>query len=169
MAHLWIRDTTDWAALRLDGERLQLADLPLPADDPAAADVVLLGTGSRRREWHLMAAAGTGVTINGLPLIGGLRTLADRDEIRVRGLGTLYFSTERLAEVEPLPNASSELICPRCRQPIAADADAVRCPACDIWYHQSAEFPCWTYAPTCGGCGHPTPLDEGFAWSPEAL
>jgi hypothetical protein len=169
MAHLWVQDTTEWAALRLVGERFQFANLPRPATDSAATDVVLLETGSGRRKWHLLAARGAGVSINGLPLVGGLRTLADRDEIRIRGLGTLFFSTERMAEIELLPESDSELMCPRCRQSIAPGTEVVRCPGCDLRYHQSTEFPCWTYAPTCGQCEHPTPLDEGFTWSPEDL
>jgi hypothetical protein len=116
-----------------------------------------------------MARPSSGTAINGLPLIGGLRTLSDQDEISCPAAGALFYSTERLARVEPLPALGYEVSCPRCRQPIASGSAAVRCPGCEVWHHGSEELPCWTYAPTCALCQQQTAADTGYRWTPEEL
>jgi hypothetical protein len=115
-----------------------------------------------------VAPSGTPLMVNGLPLRAGLRTLQDRDELRVPGLGPLYFSTERIARIEPLPTEPDALSCPRCRDRIAAGSPAVRCPGCGLWHHQTEDRPCWTYAETCALCPQPTAADAGYRWTPEA-
>ncbi len=169
MAHLWIPQTDGWAILPLERASLPLAEVQRAAfaDSRGAERVALCRTDPGREEWHLVTAPGTRVAVNGLPVFAGLRTLLDRDEIRTTGLGRVYFSTERLARVESLPEQSREVSCPRCRQRIEAGALAVRCPGCNLWHHQSEDLPCWTYAATCAMCEQATAEHTGFRWTPE--
>ena len=176
MAHLWTRD---WSP---DGEAewvvLPLRDLeanPLPLADPDAARIVPVRAPRAservrdRMAWVLLAAQGTAIWANGLPLLTGIRALVDQDELRVGGSEPIYFSTETLARREPVPDAVRELFCPRCRQRIRPGTDAVRCPGCGVWHHAAEELPCWSYASTCTLCPQPTEVDAGFRWTPEAL
>lgn len=169
MAQLWIRESSEWAVLPLEGARLALADLPSRPDAPCPDALLLRGIGDGRAEWHLMARPSSGISVNGLPLLAGVRTLTDRDEIHVPDLGSLFYSTERLAQIEPFPVAGHQVSCPRCRQAIASGTPAVRCPGCEVWHHGSEELPCWTYAPTCALCQQSTVPDAGFKWTPEEL
>ena len=104
-------------------------------------------------------------------MLGGLHVLAHRDEIRAPGARSVYFSTEVLPEVTPLPTSEREIACPRCRRPILAGTPAVRCPAptCRIWHHASEKYPCWSYAESCALCPYPTDSEAGFQWTPEGL
>src|SRR2546425_13377127 len=54
----------------------------------------------------LMAGPESNVRVNGIPMAAGLRVVADRDEIRVAGVGPFSFSTESLARIEPHPGAA---------------------------------------------------------------
>lgn len=170
MAHLWIHQADGWAVLPLERDSLTLDQIRHAARPGATGPgcAALRRTAHGREEWHLVAEPGACVAVNGLPVATGLRTLADRDELRVPGLGRLYFSSERLARVEPLPETGREVSCPRCRQRIAPLAPAVRCPGCDLWHHQSDDLPCWTYAVTCALCQQSTEASAGFRWTPEA-
>ncbi|HLG05507.1 MAG TPA: hypothetical protein VI383_05090 [Gemmatimonadales bacterium] len=166
MPHIWIEQSPEWFVLPLEREELALSDIP-PRQDRGA--LLVKSAPSGRPEWHLLARDDSGITVNGLPLFSGVRTLLDRDEIGVPGLGPLFFSTERLARVEPLPAAGPEIHCPRCRQPVAPGTPAVRCPSCEVWHHSSEELPCWTYAETCALCRQSTAFDTGYQWTPEDL
>jgi len=162
MAHLWIEDTGGWAVF------------PLPADGRVAlppaqtSETVWLeraaGAGSG---WLLVCGGEDDVVLNGLPLATGIRVLEDRDEIRLPGAGRCFFSTERLAEVRPYSGDGMRR-CPRCRRPLEAGDSSVRCPSCDLQFHQTDAFPCWTHDPTCL-CGHPTDFDGRYRWNPENL
>jgi len=158
MAHLWVWHEDGWAD---DG----FETLAAVASAPRILEVPRPGY----EAWLLLAARGMDAAINGLPLAGGLGVLSDRDEIRWKGSPTLYFSTETLARVEPLPDSDHEMICPRCRQPIEPGSPAVRCPrrSCGVWHHASERYGCWAYAATCALCPQPTPLDAGYQWTPE--
>lgn len=179
MAHLWFQDLpNEWAVIPLETPRAELASLLVTAhgDVPTgdardgSADAVFLqhGTGNQRA-WHLLAAPDAEVWVNGLPVLAGLRVLADRDEIRIDGRDTFFFSTEELARVTPMPVTDKPVMCPRCRQRIEPDTLGVRCPQCGLWHHQSDDLPCWTYAPTCALCPQPSALDAGFRWTPMEL
>lgn len=178
MAHLWTEDADGaWAVLPLTSEPLDLARVPAtvgslrPRRRPAPRggvvlrSVTLAGTGSVT--WVLIAGGGAGVRVNGMSTPSGIRVLSDRDEIRIDGVGSVFFSTERLASVEPYPGGDREIHCPRCRQAVDPGAAAVRCPGCGVWHHQSPELPCWSYASTCALCPQATALDAGFRWTPE--
>jgi hypothetical protein len=138
--------------------------------DNAAAALLLRSRTGHGEAWLAMSVTPAGVSLNGVPLHAGIRVLADRDEIRVAGYGRVFFSTELLACVTPFPGADKPTFCPRCKQEIAPGSPAVRCPSspCQRWYHQSDEYGCWTYTDKCL-CGHPTPLDAGFQWTPNGL
>jgi len=130
MAHLWVNVGKEgWALAELGGDAFVLAaqaNRPVrvrrPSDcvtanaeangaapsDQRAREAVLLRSGAGDRErWVLLAAPSKqAVAVNGLPLATGLRVLHDRDEIRVPGAPPMFFSTERLARVEPYAGPS---------------------------------------------------------------
>jgi len=163
-----------WAVLRLEGEAVSLA-APLPrvvvagreAGDVEAPVLLRHGDGVACR-WVLLAGGEGAVRVNGLPLVGGLRLVEDRDEIWPRGAAPLFFSTEDLARVEPFPPHEGAKFCARCKLEVEAESPAVRCPGCSVWYHQTDEYPCWSYGPTCALCDQPSDLTAGYRWTPEA-
>ncbi len=170
MAHLWLKDEADgWAVFPLNGACFDVSGrLPRAAGTEAGAGALLWSvTASGERMWLLLAPRHSGVSVNGLPLAAGIRVLADRDEIRAGAAGLLFFSTEMLARMEAFPGAAQKMFCPRCRLELEKDAQAVQCPACGVWHHQTEELPCWTYAGACALCPQPTDLSVGFRWMPE--
>ena len=181
MAHLWIEERPgDWAVMPLQPPRMSLDAASARdggvvcvrgrADADRRADALLVEAGPLGRSgWHLIASPDVRVAVNGLPLLGGLRVMADRDEIRLENAAPCFFSTELLARVVDMPITDLPMTCPRCRQRIESATPAVACPACSLWHHQSENLPCWTYAPTCALCPQPTPLDAGFLWTPMDL
>jgi hypothetical protein len=80
--------------------------------------------------------------------------------------GRVFFSLERLARVVPFDGVDKSH-CPRCQTVIERGTPAVRCPQCGVWHHESDEFRCWTYSPTCALCDQPTELEGSFRWTPE--
>ena len=124
----------------------------------------------------LLSDSSSGVQVNATPIQLGIRVLSHRDEIFLTGGASdfpsrFYFSTERLAHVEPFPGTDGSAICGRCKQPIERGDLAVRCPSanCGIWHHQTEHLGCWTYSDHCALCPTPTALDSGFRWTPEDL
>jgi len=190
MAHLWVENKeTGWGAKRLDGAGLDGEGLDGAGFDLAGllalnaanegqgagaattapvARLVRVDAGGTR-VWALVASSSSNVRVNSRAVAGGLRVLADRDAIGTDGGARHFFSTESLATVEPFPGAERTTYCGRCRQPIEAGTPAVRCPGCEVWYHQdeAGRLPCWTYAETCNFCPTKTALDAGFQWVPE--
>ena len=178
MSQLWRRIEGHWHPLALDGEchldavtcgADEAPTPPCPAGDPVIHPHES-PTGSTI--WVLLAPHSSEVQHNDNPLETGVRVLADRDAIRVRGYGPLYFSSERLAEVQPFPGAP-DTYCPRCKLLIDEGDDAVRCVQCDLWHHEShrdEKRRCWTYSKTCSLCDQPTELDNPeFRWTPSEL
>ena len=98
---------------------------------------------------------------------GGVRVLDHRAEILV-GADRLLFSAQSapLVTMFALAVDGRLPVCPICRGPIRDGMQAVACPGCGRWFHQLDAKPCWTYAPTCRFCQHPTALDEAAAWRP---
>jgi uncharacterized C2H2 Zn-finger protein len=122
----------------------------------------------------LLAATGSRLAVNGLPVLSGLKVLEHRDEITASG-ARFVFSEESLPEVfefhpEPLER---ELRCSLCRGAIQDGMTVVRCPRCGRLFHQTSagsqgpERHCWTYSERCRHCEHPTALSEECLWSPE--
>ena len=177
MAHLWIKDETNrWCVMPLVDEAFALSQNPplrlesLQGNDESVSRALLMrGRNGQASAWLLIAAAGHDVRVNGDATLLGVRVLADRDEINVAGVGEFFFSTESLARVESFAGSTQTIYCPRCRQVIDEGAPTVKCPQCSVWYHQTEELNCWTYAETCALCPQPTDLDAGFRWTPEEL
>ncbi|HEY7448375.1 MAG TPA: hypothetical protein VH702_09510 [Vicinamibacterales bacterium] len=159
MAHVWHGD--DSGAWKLT----------MLVDDEFALEASLLvrRVAGRVDEWALVSPTHGNTRVNGVRVMTGLTILTDRDEIRPAGGPTWFFSTETQAHVEPFPDSDGRGFCPRCRLPIATGTPAVHCPRCGLWYHQSDEFPCWTYAPQCTACPQLTELGAGLGWTPERL
>jgi len=179
MAHLWTQSASGWGVRKLCAALCALSESsPRPHafarhpgdEQPGATGETatwLIGAAAGgSRVWALVASANCGVRVNGRAVLAGLCVLADRDEIRTSG-AHYYFSTETLAAVEEFPTPERPVFCGRCRQQIEVGSPAVCCPGCGVWYNQSADLPCWTYADKCTFCGHSTALDAGFSWTPE--
>jgi hypothetical protein len=74
-----------------------------------------------------------------------------------------------LPTVEPYPGAEHAARCPRCQQEIPAQTEAVQCPNCLIWHHQTAGLPCWTGDASTGrGFRHCSLCDASTVLMPEA-
>jgi hypothetical protein len=121
----------------------------------------------------LFVRPGLWVRVNGEPVLGGLRLLEHKDEI-LAGSARLCFSREAAPVVVRFSSAGQRNpVCPICRGPVREGMQAVQCPGCGRWFHQrEAEDdrpakPCWTYAPTCRFCTHPTSFAAEAAWRPD--
>jgi DNA-directed RNA polymerase subunit RPC12/RpoP len=177
MAHLWIQNKTrKWAVSPLSGLELTLRSIVADsiiqgvAADGIPEDVHLIRAGNdNQEEWSILAAMESGVTVNGIPLLLGLQVLKDRDEIRWDQDGSAFYSSEELAAIVDFPTEDRKIFCPRCKQQIAPETPAVRCPRCGIWHHQSEQLPCYTYADKCAVCSRETNLDGGYDWIPEEI
>jgi len=121
--------------------------------------------------WIILDESASRTRINGAPMPVGARVLADRDAIALGDGCTVFFSSERLAQVVPFPDEDDRTCCIRCKLPLEPGTPAVRCPApgCGFWHHQYDDTLCWTYTESCAGCGHPTAFEAGFQWSPSEL
>jgi hypothetical protein len=176
MPHVWVKSAPSACRIiALEKQEIPLDELrerlnpDLPLDGIRPIRGVLLRGSTRDEPWMLLASPWSGVRVNGLRLVTGLRRLRDRDHIRLPGTDPLFFSTAVIAAVEPAPDLGRELPCARCRAPIEPATPALRCPACAIWHHQTHDRQCWTYAPRCASCPHPTHADGEFHWTPEDL
>lgn len=142
-----------------------------PASGPGLADVRLLPPAASgvSAPWTLLGGRAASLRVNGQPLALGIRALRDHDEISIGGQ-RCFFSTEELARIVAFPGLDQPVWCPRCKQKVEPGDLAVACPRCHAWHHQSEEFPCWTYEPTCALCQlQATALDAGYSWTPEML
>ncbi len=163
MSNLWQPGSTAWEAIPLETE---LA--------PGAVRLVRFGNSSDSGVALLMKPD-VEVRINGLPTLGGLRILAHRDELLIEGR-RFYYSAESTPLLTRflLTEGTRRPTCPVCRGPLADGDQAIQCPGCGRWFHQSDEAQpgrrprtCWSYAATCRFCRHPTALNGAAAWRPE--
>jgi hypothetical protein len=116
--------------------------------------------------WIVVDKAGSGLRVNGVRVTTGARVLRNRDEMRLAGVpGRAWFSDECKTEVTAFDGPEGST-CPRCKVEIKSASMSVRCPLCRVYYHQSAEYPCWTYAVTCAFDPQPTDLEANFRWTP---
>ncbi len=177
MAHVWLHEPADtggeWTHLPLDRTVLVLGAggsapvvAPATGGDVAAATQLLRRTTADGTVWLLLGT--DAVRVNGSPLDVGLRVLRDQDELVAAGR-RMFFSTETLAVIVPLPVTERAVFCPRCKLEIAPGSPAVACPQCGVWHHQSDDYPCWTYAERCTLCDQPSALDAGYRWTPDDL
>ncbi len=135
--------------------------------------IVPFGNGAGVR-YVLIANADIHARVNGLALVGGIGVLEHKDEIVVNSQ-RMFFSAESTPVVEAFKHAGSQRLprCPLCRGQLEDGQSAVRCPGCSRIYHQIAaaddapEKFCWTYAPACRFCEHPTTLSGEPTWRPD--
>jgi hypothetical protein len=178
MAQLFVEEGSEWLTAPLDGVTHTLWG---DAGTTLRPRVVADGDGGSRpliarapelsgeETWLVIHAPGVALRINGTALTTGIRVLSHRDELRLTGVaGRVFFSLEGLARVAPFDGVDGSR-CPRCQQPIERGTPAVRCPQCGVWHHESEEFGCWTYSPSCSLCDQPTELGAGFRWTPEEV
>ncbi|MEJ2719735.1 MAG: hypothetical protein P8181_01160 [bacterium] len=134
-------------------------------------DVLLcpVGDDQTAKNWVLLWGSARDVRINGSrECPTGLRTIADRDEIKIDAGPTMYFSAETLPVVETFQGADHDIFCPRCKKKVEPGSPIVRCVECGLIYHYNTEgtLNCYEYSETCL-CSHPTRLDAGFRWVPD--
>ena len=179
MAHLWVADPEQlWSIAPLEHDLYSIG-----VGDSGSAEITLGEKAwqtlvARHRaehgkaSWVLMAAPGQRITVNGAETLAGLRVLQDRDHIRLFDKETavsFFYSAELIPRVEAFPGADTPVACPRCKIIIEPGASAVKCPGCGAWYHQSEEYPCWSYADKCALCKHPADMEAGYQFTPEDL
>jgi hypothetical protein len=152
--------------------RAVIAGKALADEELGVSGIAILGLGSSGGA-ALFVRPGFGVRINGEPVLGGLRILEHKDEILAATV-RLCFSQETTPVVVTFATSGQRPpICPICRGPVRDGMQAVQCPGCGRWFHQrDAEGqqpakPCWTYAPTCRFCRHPTSFAGDAAWRPD--
>ncbi len=183
MAYLWGQDDDGgWSASLLCEPRYPLTANGTKRDSggsggsggggrgvfPAAPALIRAVNAAGAECWVLVTEADSGVRVNG-QAPPPIRILADKDEISAPGAGRRFFSTERLARVEPF-EGPTDLCCPRCKELIKPGSAVVRCPGCGVVHHQTdVDLPCWTHVDRCALCGHPTALDAGFRWTPQEI
>lgn len=174
MAHLWHTLNDDiWHAAELESSvRLTYNSIDVvDRHDLRGFDGGLLypHRGDDGESWVLVSRRDAPAVVNGVTAWGGIRVLADRDAIRVVGGPAFYFSTERLARIEPF-DREEQVYCQRCKQAIVIGDAVVWCPQCGVVHHERAEKPCFTYAATCALCDQPTDLGSTeYRWSPASL
>lgn len=195
MAQLFVQDEANaWSVLNLTDDVYRLTLPPSQAADRfrppvvepdrverlSQAGALLLvrgGVGSvagdtepmaSSEDWAVLAGVGTRLRVNGVGIAVGIATLRHRDELCLDGGPALYFSTERLVNVEKY-RANDAPRCPRCTLPIEVGDAYVCCPGCRVLHHQLPERECWTYTPTCTLCDQSSDLSAGYRWSPEGL
>ncbi len=168
MPHLWLHQNDRWEPAPLTGPALTLDPSGSLRADAGGSPAALRFRATANDGWVLLAPPRSKVRVNSRPLTTGIRVLRDRDEIVLGGVRS-FFSTERLAGVEPFPGGAggATVFCARCRQAIAKDDPAVRCPGCGTWCHQREDLGCWTYGEKCPLCDQSTALDAGYRWQPE--
>jgi hypothetical protein len=178
MAHFWTHTTEhEWTIMPLDGDAAWT--LTGQHDQPVCAGHVTNNSQSsvlltsallpgKDETWILLAPPQQAVRVNGERVLLGICVLRDKDEIRVPGGVSLFFSTEKLARVELFPGINGQrFFCPRCKQEIPLTSPAVRCPQCNVWHHQSEDLPCWSYSDHCALCDQSSALDADYRWTPE--
>ena len=151
-------------------------------DKSQAGEVRIFPLRDANRPSHVLVAAHPqGVLVNGVRIVGGLKTLKHRDEICFGGQRLFYSSeTTPVVEVYSHEGTGRRPRCPICRAEILDGESIVRCPGCTRVYHQcvandenatdeAGEKPCWTYSPNCRFCEHPTSLSGEPTWRPEQL
>jgi hypothetical protein len=171
MALLFLSTTGEWVIAQLTQPAYALSAGPVPLY------AVKPGRMPGQACAHLCRLAGAGawalltrdpnVRVNGSPALAGLRLLHDRDEICMHD-ARLFFSTERLPQVEPIPDLGRPVACARCRSGLEPGTSGVVCPRCGAWCHETPELPCWSYGPACPFCEQRTDA-ETYSWTPSEL
>jgi len=169
VSSIWHEIRGEWQAFTIpepQGEQLAAIEID-------GVRFLRFGTGNERRA-ALVLPMGAAARVNGRPVLGGLRMLEHKDEV-IFGRSRLFYSAESapLVVVFHREEAARSPTCPLCRGPVRDGDQAVQCPGCGRWFHQTEAAegkpakPCWTYAPTCRFCNHPTALGGEVGWRPE--
>lgn len=165
MSCIWLEQRQGvWQSRTLTTGRL------LPGEEIGAPGIALVSLASSSA---LLAREFVRIRINGESVVAGVRMLDHRDEILI-GRKLFYFSTQTAPQVVVYSATEGQRlpICGICRGPLRDGMTGVCCPGCNRWYHQqdaSGELsakPCWTYAPQCRFCKHPTAFDTEGMWQP---
>ncbi len=181
MPQLWIQQEDQeqpWAVVPLAGGVRVFyltgnPDLPVVTSAHTGAScpayIMRHGAGDGHDRWMLFASSEAQAVVNGMNLEIAMRALRDQDEIHI-GRTVMFFSTERLPRITPMPRTDKPCTCPRCQAEIEPGTPAVQCPTCGLWHHQSEQSPCWSYGEKCAAfCDQPTALEGSFRWAPECL
>ena len=170
MAHVWIWSEEAWQARVIQPGEAELVVPLLTATGEGTrpllpAPRIKRFVGPDGKEEWLLIAPPRRLRLNGILDALGFRLLEHKDEIRLPGEPSVFFSTERLPRVEKFPGAAHPVVCGRCRDTLAPNVEAVACPnpGCKTWHHRQ----CWEYTTSCSHCAQLTRLDAGFAWVPE--
>ena len=123
MAHLWTRNDALKDDVKNETEWIRIGVDPAESVGPESSTVTATGIESRPDalydpnrtrfhqgadgSWAVLSALDTSMRVNGLP-VPGICVLRDRDELWLNGR-TVFFSTERLARVEPLNVCRTEV------------------------------------------------------------
>jgi hypothetical protein len=175
MATLWQATDLGFQARPLQAAANTSDSGPQVLADDGLPGVRIVPFRDGNRPGHVLMARGdASVRVNGADVVGGLRVLEHKDELIVGGR-RLYFSAESQPVVEVYQHDGSRRRprCPICRAEIQDGQTIVRCPGCSRIYHQieaagdAPAKPCWTYAPTCRFCGHPTSMSGEPTWRPD--
>lgn len=179
MAYMWLLDSrSEWVPIPLEESDVYYlttdasrAVVPSNGDRPRDSHgYVMRHTASDGSDlWLLYTAPTAPVFLNGSHVRLGMHALRDHDQIRVGSCNRLFYTSERLARVEPFPGLAKTAKCPRCCGTIEKGQPSVKCPTCGTWYHQGGKLLCWTYDKTCLFDKQPTSLEAGFRWTPAEL
>jgi len=182
LANLWLQIKKDgkafWAIAPLRGAELfklrANAGAPISAQSRGSetfkGPIIHRWQDQAQETWVLMTPQDVPVIVNGNQVLGGIKVLENRDEIRFGGTNfRFYYSAEQLARIDRFEGGERTMTCPRCSQEILEGNAVVECPLCGVLHHQSEQYPCWTYAEHCALCNQSTALDMGYQWTPEGL
>lgn len=138
---------------------------PLAGEDLGVPGIALLVL--PRQGAVLLVRPEVWVRVNGEPVLGGMRLIEHKDEV-LAGDIRLVYSQQGIPAVVAFAGAAQRLpTCPICRGPVRDASLSVQCPGCGRWFHQEGAKTCWSYAPTCRFCNHPTAFDDESAWRPD--
>jgi hypothetical protein len=176
MAHLWYENEAGhWTLAFLREAAVALGSASgvlLDSEHAGGASALLLRSRiATTEQWLLMNVSLQPLSVNGEVLRTGIRALNNRDEICGKGIGRIFFATERLAAIEAFPGSEREHLCPRCRLGIVAGTPTIRCVSCGTAFHQDVaqDLCCFTYGEKCPLCGNPTVLSETYRFQPDEL
>jgi hypothetical protein len=134
--------------------------LALPLDRPLGPGAAIASAREPMGDtWVVIADPGFRTLVNGRVSHTGLHVLRGGDEIRTHDGARYVFSNEHRAEPVAFPGADRAVRCGRCTTELEPGTPSVRCPGCSSWYHEQADFNCWSSVPFCQVCGHRTAAD----------
>jgi hypothetical protein len=160
MSCIWIEAQGGWTA------RTVPVGKPLTGEDLGVPGIALLVL--PRQGAVLLTRPEVWVRVNGEPVLGGMRIIEHKDEVLAGDIRFVFSQQGVPVVVGYTPVAGGRLpTCPVCRGVVREASASVQCPGCGRWFHQEGAKTCWSYAPTCRFCNHPTSFDDESAWRPD--